>query len=991
MEVGPAKALTRILLCCFPTVQIGPYAFTAASSAVVSGRVAYTFGLTGPSASVDTACSSSLVATHLAWASLAAGECAGAVAAGVQLNLLPQSTLMVARAGLLAADGRSKVMDAAADGYGRGEACRALWLQLLDRDRYGSAGSAPVLGVVAATVVNTNGKASGLTAPHGPSQQKLLMAALQVAGLEAAAVCGLQLHANGTPLGDHIEVGAAAAVFAPGASPPRAPFVVASVKGYGGHQEAGAGVTELQQTLDMLAQRYVAPARNLRALNPLLQEPLSAFGGSGAGAGAHTPAGASVAVARGGPAGLPMLPPPSSASGEAWQSIMEPDAVVFGVSSFGAQGTNAHALVASPPAPTHTQADQDSPAVASQLQLLRPQRHWIAPAPQLLLSSARITRSRRQASQLSVRLYGRLDHPTLAFLWDGPTVPSEDGTVGTPSTTLLPGSVLLSAAAAAVRLLLTDDADSDSSNARGKSDGLLTGAAPADAGGASAGGFLLHSVVLSSPVALPARPACPGQPPVPELRVTVSSDMSQLTISVGDTKQLVARIARVAAGTVATATSTATSSPPTTAQQAGSEAAGEEQVAATPYDDVDHRRQLAALGRLVLAASGGQLVPQATGPTSLCASTACPAASDGQALEPRALEASMQLAALGGTSSTPSGAPVSEPYEELYDPVYLAAVQALHVPGRATPSAGLAGSARDGVQAGCWLRAQPVSPMAAGLGAAAEDAPMLLPVASMVPWASASPLYVTVAGGVLAPLGASAAHIASAITGGDISAADPTAVAASQELQGQGQGQGVPADSALLCMDPAARQLHLAGRIMAEVRNMVGRAVHPAEPLISAGVDSRAGMELRRNLSESLGMPLPVTLLYDYQSVDEIVSYLEDQITKQAAQPGSGQQGSGNAEEEEEEDELDGGDGVRHSRQVAAPAEASVPSAGATPGQPSELLKLLRPPPTPRPLFLAAPGVANAQSAYFSFASFLQWADQPIYVLDKDNDLDIRR
>jgi len=42
---------------------------------------------------------------------------------------------------------------------------------------------------------------------------------------------------------------------------------------------------------------------------------------------------------------------------------------------------------------------------------------------------------------------------------------------------------------------------------------------------------------------------------------------------------------------------------------------------------------------------------------------------------------------------------------------------------------------------------------------------------------------------------------------------------------------------------------------------------------------------------------------------------------------------------------------------------------------------------TQRPLFLAAPGVANAQSV--SFSQFLQWSDQPVYVLDKDNDLNI--
>lgn len=44
------------------------------------------------------------------------------------LQLVPQSSLMVIRAGMAASDGRSKVLDASADGYCRGEAVRALWL-----------------------------------------------------------------------------------------------------------------------------------------------------------------------------------------------------------------------------------------------------------------------------------------------------------------------------------------------------------------------------------------------------------------------------------------------------------------------------------------------------------------------------------------------------------------------------------------------------------------------------------------------------------------------------------------------------------------------------------------------------------------------------------------------------------------------------------------------------------------------------------------------
>lgn len=88
------------------------------------------------------------------------------------------------------------------------------------------------------------------------------------------------------------------------------------MKGYTGHQEAGAGVAGLMETLNLASHSSIPPALHLRNLNPHVAAILQ---------------GRAVGIARGGPAPVGQL----SAEG----------LLVTGVSSFGAQGTNAHALV----------------------------------------------------------------------------------------------------------------------------------------------------------------------------------------------------------------------------------------------------------------------------------------------------------------------------------------------------------------------------------------------------------------------------------------------------------------------------------------------------------------------------------------------------------------------------------------------------------------------------------------------------------------------
>lgn len=80
----------------------------------------------GPSISLDTACSSSLVTAHFAAGSLRHGGCARGLSVGVNLPMNWETSFMFVGAGMTAADGRCKTLDAGADGYVRSEACMAM-------------------------------------------------------------------------------------------------------------------------------------------------------------------------------------------------------------------------------------------------------------------------------------------------------------------------------------------------------------------------------------------------------------------------------------------------------------------------------------------------------------------------------------------------------------------------------------------------------------------------------------------------------------------------------------------------------------------------------------------------------------------------------------------------------------------------------------------------------------------------------------------------
>lgn len=207
-----------------------------------AGRISHCLGLIGPSMAVDSACASSLTALHLAATSVQTGECEWALAGGVCVMGSPAAFYEFARINALADDGHCRAYSDDATGTVWGEGAGMV---IVERESRARQLGHRIYGRILGIRTNHNGKGKPILVPRIRAQQQLMRKTIDSAGIDPLDVGMIEGHGTATPAGDPVELLALFQSY--GAAGCKA--LVGSLKSNAGHAQAASGILGLIKVL----------------------------------------------------------------------------------------------------------------------------------------------------------------------------------------------------------------------------------------------------------------------------------------------------------------------------------------------------------------------------------------------------------------------------------------------------------------------------------------------------------------------------------------------------------------------------------------------------------------------------------------------------------------------------------------------------------------------------------------------------------------------
>ena len=245
---------------------MGPLFSTGTAPSIAANRISFVYDFHGPSVAVDTACSSSLVALHLASQAIRNGECTTAIVAGTNLIVSPVGNIILTKSGMSSPDGRVRAFDRSANGYVRSEGAGVLVLKA--RSAAVATGDRPY-AFIRGSAVSQTGRANGLSAPVGTTQEATLRAACSQAKIAPGRIAYVETQGTGTLLGDAIEAKALGAALSDGRQSNQA-CPIGSVKTNLGHLEAASGIASVMKVALSLKHRQLPASLHFDSPNPMI-------------------------------------------------------------------------------------------------------------------------------------------------------------------------------------------------------------------------------------------------------------------------------------------------------------------------------------------------------------------------------------------------------------------------------------------------------------------------------------------------------------------------------------------------------------------------------------------------------------------------------------------------------------------------------------------------------------------------------------------------